>query len=211
MLNGHAKTLSHAHSSNILMADIDFNIPILPLKIDLFFKENGAQGIIGPNIFIEYYYTHIITSFLSRDYKYCLKMFSILKKYIWEKIYSKNYSDVDIEWFQLYSVVLFIHGYILYKNQDWRESLTELDNAILIGAPIYGNLLHRLIEHIKIQYACQINSRVKVSENKIFHLISMPIDMKYKLKIPRKRLTLSEFLTDYYQKTPAHSSLQAAN
>uniref|UniRef100_A0A6B2GAZ7 Lysine-specific demethylase 8 (Trinotate prediction) n=1 Tax=Myxobolus squamalis TaxID=59785 RepID=A0A6B2GAZ7_MYXSQ len=183
----------------------DFQNPSFAVTLSKFFEDNNSIGLPRPNLFLEHLFTQLIKNFNSRNIKETSKYAKFLKIYTWEKIYAKNYSEVRTEWFQIYSLVLFVEGFVLFdQEKDWKTSLNILDKALLVGAPIYDKLVHRFVAHVKSCYSNEIRSLfTRFSDIQIKSTpISLPVSTKYGIKIPKMRISLFTFMNDFYKKSP---------
>ncbi|KAF1740172.1 hypothetical protein MXB_2797, partial [Myxobolus squamalis] len=179
----------------------NFQNPSFAVTLSQFFRDNHSIGLPRPDLFLEHFYTHLIKKFNSRDKKVTSEYAKCLKIYIWEKIYTKNYSEVRIEWFQLYSLILFVEGYMLFdEEKDWKKSLNILDKALLVGAPIYDKLVHRFVAHVKSCYSNEIRcfftrfSDIQIKSTPIL----LPVSTKFGIQIPKMHISLFTFMKDFY-------------
>lgn len=121
-------------------------------------RKDLLSFIENPDI-IPYSYTVLLEKCIDACYscKYndAVLVSTPLLDYIWEKLNTGHWKDVDINWRYMYSVVTVMKGFsqaALFLNGEGvlRQTVIKTcDMGLLMGAPIFNNILARLISLIQ--------------------------------------------------------------
>lgn len=125
-------------------------------------------------------------SFYSRHYTKCVDKCKILLDFLWEKLNTGHWKDVDIKWRQVYTIVSALKGcsqamltslvvsdddqegdissidYLKEKKCSIQDAFKTLDMGLLMGVPVLDNVLNRLIQTLQ---KCSELSECKTEEN----------------------------------------------
>ncbi|OWF55130.1 lysine-specific demethylase 8-like isoform X2 [Mizuhopecten yessoensis] len=103
-----------------------------------------------------------VESFLSKEYDSCVQLCEPLLDLTWEKLNTGHWKDVHLCWRYLYSLVSLLKGASevviatirsentgndVIKN-NLANSIKTFDMGLLMGAPIFGNVLSKLSLHV---------------------------------------------------------------
>lgn len=133
--------------------DKDFNtlICILPNS-----KEGFLRGIKNrhdlDDVLVEMF-NDCCTEFYKKDFLSAKELCKPVLDYTWEKLNTGYWKDVDVNWRYMYtlgSALLSICKYITEAKSDMDEDLYKaiiktIDTGILMGAPVFDNVLDRLM------------------------------------------------------------------
>ncbi|KII62207.1 Lysine-specific demethylase 8 [Thelohanellus kitauei] len=183
-----------------------FTLPKFQDNLSDFFRFNDVPDLAQPCKFIEKCFEELVKLVNIGKINETNEMIFVMKRYVWEMIYSKHFSEVDQGWFLLHSLIYFLLAYKSEASNDWAQSLKYADKAVIIGGSIYDDLLLLFIKYVTTKYHTSLQ---EIASKGIASLKSLqskyipcPLKLNYPIEIERKNLTLSEFQANYYQKLP---------
>ena len=78
------------------------------------------------------------------EYDSSLQWSEIALAFTWEQLNTGNWKDVSLAWRQAYSLATFLKAIALTMKGQLKEALVEVDKGILMGAPVFDNVLPAL-------------------------------------------------------------------
>lgn len=130
------------------------------------------------------------TAFYIGDFVSAMELCKPVLDYTWEKLNTGYWKDVDVNWRYMYtlgSAVLSICKYITETKSDMDEDLYRditktIDTGILMGAPVFDNVLDQLMHAFSDIYKNSVKS-VTVNKRKLIDE-DKHIDAKTKKAFP---------------------------
>ena len=74
----------------------------------------------------------------------------------WRKLNSNHWKDVELIWREVYATAALFKALSLLRAGQMQEALVEIDKGILLGAPVFGDILKK--------FAGTLTSEVKVAQ-----------------------------------------------
>ncbi|XP_033754719.1 bifunctional peptidase and arginyl-hydroxylase JMJD5-like [Pecten maximus] len=104
----------------------------------------------------------MIDTFLGKEYELCIKLCDPLLDITWEKLNTGHWKDVHLCWRHTYSLISLLKGVsqvaiatscIDYTGSDEHKDnlascIKTFDMGLLMGAPIFGNILSKMSLHV---------------------------------------------------------------
>ena len=108
--------------------------------------------VIGQPIF--YLLTKASNFYFEANWTECCKCCKILLDITWEKLNTGHWKDVDTSWMKSYAYVSMFKAFsqvaLTYRDSkpDYQEAITTCDMGLLMGGPILGNILTKLVSKL---------------------------------------------------------------
>ena len=129
-----------------------------------------------------------------------------VKDFVWEKLNTGHWSDVNIIWQQLFSIISVTKVLIIVKiakklNQELLKDLVKIcDIGILMGAPILDSICSKLASHFCRQIPKNLTTTKTSKRLKLEYLLGKTKNVEPLKEIDQ--MTLEEFIKDFKLQTP---------
>ncbi|XP_060063787.1 bifunctional peptidase and arginyl-hydroxylase JMJD5-like [Ylistrum balloti] len=121
----------------------------------------------------------LIETFLGKDYDLCIKLCEPLLDITWEKLNTGHWKDVHVCWRHLYSLVSLLKGVSQVVittscvtdtgsgalKDDLTNSIKTFDMGLLMGAPIFGNVLSKMSVYVHNYLDTYLNLQLSSAES----------------------------------------------
>ena len=97
-------------------------------------------------------------SVMNEETNHSTRWAQVVVDFSWEMLNVGNWKDVSMAWRELYSAATLLKALSLCAARDFQTALREIDKGILLGAPLFNNVLPSV--------ASLLNSEIRTAEGR---------------------------------------------
>lgn len=96
---------------------------------------------------------------LARNFENAVGISQIVLDRTWEHLNTGYWKDVNIQWRYTYSFASLVKSYTLHKLRDCKGAIVACDMGLLMGAPIFDNILSKMASKLLKEENSNSNNR----------------------------------------------------